>query len=501
MREGGGWATRLGFILAAVGSAIGLGNIWRFPYQVSENGGGAFLLPYFGALVLAGIPVLIVELWLGSETRLTTPLALREKFRESEFLGWWAVLNGFIVNAYYVVILGWALGFVWFALTNAWAGETLSDFFAAYLQSWWPAIGVLIVWGVNYVVLVLGVEKGLERANKLIVPLIWVFVIVLAIRGITLPGGMEGLNNYLEPDTAALADPGIWISAFGQIYFTLSVALGIMTTYASYQPEGEDITNNAMIIALANTGFAFLAGFAIFPYVTATGVEIDQSIGLAFIVLPKAFAQLPLTQVFGAVFFGLLTLAGLSSSLSLAEGQVGPLREKLAMERTTAVTAIVLPGLALSLLIGAEGALTALLAPSGPIGSVLQEGLGVTLGGVFEPGDSYAASLSLLSSFDTASATYTLPLIALGETLLFGWVYGADRIATAVNEVSDVHLPPIVLQVSLQIVVPAVLAYSILSKIAGGQSGLIAPFVIVISLVIASYTRRRSEAVSGGDVQ
>lgn len=470
MAETGNWATRTGFILSAVGSAIGLGNIWRFPYQVAENGGGAFLIPYFAALVLAGIPVLIVELWLGSETGLTTPLAIREKFEESEFLGWWAVLNGFLVNAYYVVILGWALAFIVFSATHDWTGNT-QQFFVEFITSWQPVAGVVVVWALNYLILRLGIEDGLERGNKIFVPLIWVLVIALAIRGLTLPGGLEGLNYYLTPEFDALTDPDIWISAFGQIYFTLSVALGIMMTYASYQPAGQDISNNAFIIALANTGFAFLVGFAIFPYMTATGVSPDSGIGLAFIVLPKAFAQLPLTPLIGGVFFVLLSMAGLSSSLSLAEAQVGPLQQKLDLDRTTTLNAVALAGVALSLLIAAEGPL-----------------------GLLDGSEGLGASLELLTLFDTSSATFTLPLIALGETLIFAWIYGADRIREAANEVSDITIPGWWFDLMLRYVVPVALGVTILRK-AVGKPGLIAPLVIVISAAIASYVKDRSEAV------
>ncbi|MFB6161958.1 MAG: hypothetical protein ABEJ86_00745 [Halococcoides sp.] len=344
---------------------------------------------------------------------------------------------------------------------------------------------MVAIWAVNYVILQLGIEDGLERANKLFVPFIWVLVILLAIRGIMLPTGLVGLEFHLTPDFGTLTDPSIWISAFGQIYFTLSVALGIMITYASYQPEGQDITNNAFIIAFANCGFAFLAGFAIFPYLLAADASAAESIGLAFVVLPKAFQTIPFTPIVGALFFLLLTFAGLSSSLSLAEAQVGPLRQKLDLGRTTTVNAVALAGVLLRLVIAAEG-------PLGLLGA----------------GDGLGKSLQLLTIFDTSSATYTLPMIALGETLIFGWVYGVgtfdggQRIAKAANAVSDFSIPPTVYAVVLQIVVPAALGYTILSKIVvDGQSGLIAPLVIVVSAAVASAVTQRSESVArnGGE--
>jgi NSS family neurotransmitter:Na+ symporter len=460
------WGTRTGFVLAAIGSAIGLGNIWRFPYQVYDNGGGAFLLPYLAALLLAGIPVLILEIGLGSETGKTTPMAIREKIVESEFLGWWAVLNSYLVNMYYVVILGWAVMYIPYSMTLAWGANPNDFFFGEFLTSWWPLVGAVLIWGINYAVVRTGVEDGLERVNVVLVPAIWLIVVALAIRGLTLPGGIEGLNFYLTPDFGALTDPQIWLSAFGQIYFTLSVGLAIMITYASYQPEGQDVSNNAFIIAFANSGFAFLAGFAIFPVLAATGTEPTQSIGLAFVVLPEAFEAIPLSEIVATLFFLLLTLAGLSSSLSLAEAQVGPIQEKLDVSRQRATNWIVGVGALGSALIAAEGPL-GLLAGDNP--------------------------LNLLVLLDTSSATFTLPLIAFGEALIFGWVYGADRIREHANEVSDFHIGPW-FDWTLRVVVPLALGYSILSS-AVDKPGLLAPFLIVLSAVLASLIKDRREDV------
>ena len=469
------WGTRIGFILAATGSAIGLGNIWRFPYQVYANGGGAFLLPYLAALLLAGIPVLIIEIALGEETQLTTPLAIREKIKESEFIGWWAVLNGFIVNTYYVVILGWALMFIFFSFTEPWAGGSTNEyFFNTFLAGWFPVVGAILVWAINYGVLWFGVSDGLERANKFLVPGVWILVIVLAIRGITLTGGIEGLNFYLEPNFDEILNAEVWISAFGQIYFTLSVALGIMITYASYQPEGQDISNNAFIIAFANTGFAFLAGFAIFPVLFAAFENpteaVTDGIGLSFVVLPEAFAKLPggelTASLAGGVFFLMLTMAGLSSSLSLLEAAVGPFHEKLDIPRRFALNVLVAVGAIFSVGIALEG----------PLG--------------FSPG----TPLEILTILDTSSATFTLPLIAFGETLIFAWVYGADRIRETANEVSDFHIG-VWFDWVVRIVVPVALGYSILRN-AVDTPGLIAPFLIMLSAVIASLVKERRDTVT-----
>lgn len=451
------WGTRIGFVLAAVGSAIGLGNIWRFPYQVYNNGGGAFLIPYFAALVIAGIPVLILELELGGETQKTTPLAIREKLKESEFIGWWAVLNGWIVNMYYVVILGWALSFIAYSLTLGWGENVSAWFMSEYLTSWIPVAGVIIVWALEYFIVKAGVKDGLERSNKIFVPGIWILVGVLVIRGLTLPGAIQGLNFYLTPDFGALTNASIWISAFGQIYFTLSVAMGIMITYGAYQPKKQDVINNSFLIAFLNCGFAFLAGFAIFPIMSASGVEPASGVGLAFMVLPKAFEALPASRIVGAIFFIMLTMAGLSSSLSLAEAQVGPLSGKFNLKRSKVVNYVVGISLIGSLLVALDG----------------------TIGIV---GDS---PLALLTVLDTSSATYTLPMVAFGESLVFGWVYGAEKIRTYANSVSDFTIGGWYNWV-LKVVVPVVLGYSIISKF-GDKPGLIAPFLLMLSAALASW--------------
>ncbi|OKY77504.1 MAG: Na+-dependent transporter of the SNF family [Candidatus Methanohalarchaeum thermophilum] len=462
MAENEKWGTRIGFVLAAIGSAIGLGNIWRFPYQVYNSGGGAFLIPYFAALIIAGIPVLILELGLGGETGKTTPLAIREKLRESEFIGWWAVLNGWLVNMYYAVIVGWSVVFVGFSLTLAWQGTELSNFFMNnFLNSWLPVVGVILVWILQYFIMKAGIKEGLEKANKIFVPAIWVIVILLVLRGITLDGAIQGLNYYLTPDFGALTNAEIWINAFGQIYFTLSVALGIMITYASYLPEKSDITNNAFIIALANCGFAFLVGFAIFPIMVAGGIEPTSGIGLAFMALPKAFEFLPFSNVFASLFFVLLTMAGLSSSISLAEAQIGPIREKLTLKRSKTVSYVIAISLIGSLIIALEGPL-----------------------GLF--GDN---PLSLLTILDTSSATYTLPIIAFGEALIFGWVYGIDKIRTYVNSVSDYTMGTW-FNYFLKIVVPIALGYSILSKTVT-RPGLLPPFLIMIGAALASIVKEQ----------
>jgi NSS family neurotransmitter:Na+ symporter len=247
-----------------------------------------------------------------------------------------------------------------------------------------------------------------------------------------------------------------------------------MITYASYQPEGKDITNNAFIIAFANTGFAFLAGFAIFPVLFAAFSNpteaVTNGIGLSFVVLPRAFAQLPggelTSAALGGVFFLMLTMAGLSSSLSLLEAAIGPFHEKLDVSRRRALNVLAGMGAIFSVGIALEGPLG--FAPNTP--------------------------LQVLSILDTSSATFTLPMIAFGETLIFAWVYGADRIRETANEVSDFRIG-VWFDWMVRIVVPTVLGYSILRN-AVDRPGLIAPFLIMLSAVVASLVKERRDDVS-----
>lgn len=417
------WGSRLGFVLAAVGSAIGLGNIWRFGYMVYENGGGAFLIPYFVALFAVGIPIMILEIALGHSTKGSAPLAFRRVGRKSELIGWFGVLTGFIITTYYVVIIGWAFNYLLKSISLAWGSDPNAHFFGDFLQlSSSPgeiggivpavAIGALLMWFVNWIIVVFGVQRGLERANKVFIPALFILVFILVIRGVTLPGGLDGVNWYLEPDFSALKDANIWLMAMSQMFFTLSLGFGIMVAYGSYLERKTDIINNSILISLLNCGFSFLAGFAIFGtlgYMAHTqGVPFEevvtQSIGLAFVAIPKAINLLPAgSQIFGLIFFLALVFAGLSSSVSLVEAVSSSLMDKYEMSRTKAVTLVILISTVISLLY-------------------------TTRGGLYW--------LDMVDHF----ATESLVVVGILEAIVIIWILGGDKILEYANRVSEVRL-------------------------------------------------------------
>ena len=351
------WATKLGFILAAIGSAIGLGNIWRYPYVVYENGGGAFLLPYFIALATAGIPIVILEYSLGNRYGVAGPFAYRSLSRRWEWLGWWQALVAFVISTYYMVILGWVLSYTYFSLGTQWGSDTEGFFFGEFLgasDSFWNVGGfrvgvlvpVVIMWAVTYTLLRSGIRRGIELLSRVLIPVLVVMILIVTIRGITLPGAGEGLGVLLTPDFGALASPGVWVAAYGQVFFSLSIAFSIMITYASYLPRDSELSNTGIIMALSNSGFEFLAAIGVFAVLgflavqqnTQVGEVATDGIGLAFIAFPQIINELPgLNSLFGFLFFGALLFAGMTSAVSILEACIAAVRDKFGLSRSAGV--------------------------------------------------------------------------------------------------------------------------------------------------------------------
>src|SRR5690554_4793616 len=242
------------FILSAIGSAVGLGNIWRFPYVAYEGGGGAFLIPYLCALLTAGIPLLFLDYAIGHRYRGSAPLAFRRMHRAAEPLGWWQVLICVVIAAYYAVIIAWAAMYTWFSARLTWGeGNEQNFFFTEFLQSgnvaeggvsttFVPQVGIplVIVWVVVIVIMAFGVRRGIGLANLVLMPLLTVMFVILVVQSLFLPGAMEGLNAFFTPNWEALANPAVWASAYGHIFFSLSVAFGIMVTRSEERRVGKE---------------------------------------------------------------------------------------------------------------------------------------------------------------------------------------------------------------------------------------------------------------------
>ncbi len=350
------WGTRAGFLMAAIGSAIGLGNIWRFPYVAYDNGGGAFLIPYLIALLTAGIPLLILEYSIGHRYRSSAPLSYRRIYRPAEAIGWWQVAICFVIAVYYAVIVAWAIRYAGFSIGQQWGDDPNGFFFEEFLQISdtpgmvsgfvsgvaWPLIAV---WVVVLGILALGVRKGIEKANKVFIPLLVVLFVLLVAQSLTLEGASEGLNALFTPDWSAMLDGGVWIAAYGQIFFSLSVGFGIMITYSSYLQRRADLSGSAMVAGLANSSFELLAGIGVFATLgfmaASAGTPIDElatgGIGLAFVAFPQIISNMPAGELFGVLFFASLAIAGLTSLISIVQVIVGSVADRTGLKRVPAV--------------------------------------------------------------------------------------------------------------------------------------------------------------------
>lgn len=351
------WGTRAGFIMAAVGSAIGLGNIWRFPAVAYDNGGGAFFLPYLFALLTAGIPLLILEFTVGHKYRGSAPLSYARLSKKYEWLGWWQVAISFVIATYYAVIIAWAMSFTTFSFNLKWGDDPNGFLFGEYLKlAESPGdvggivpgvlIPLILVWVITLGILFKGIKKGIEIANKIFIPVLVVLFLIIVVRAITLDGAAQGLDAFFKPDWSMIANPSVWVAAYGQIFFSLSIGFAIMVTYSSYLPKKTDLTNSAFITGFANSGFELLAGIGVFAALgfmaAQAGVPINEvvssGVGLAFVVFPQIINEFPaLNGLFGSLFFICLTLAGLTSLISIVETFVAGVQDKFKVSRTKAV--------------------------------------------------------------------------------------------------------------------------------------------------------------------
>ncbi|OTG68965.1 sodium-dependent transporter [Acinetobacter sp. ANC 4169] len=354
------WSSRSGFIIAAVGSAVGLGNIWRFPYVAYENGGGAFLIPYLIALITAGLPLLFLDYAVGHRSNSSPPKAYRKLFRGGETLGWWQVSVCIIIGLYYASVLTWAGSYVYFSIGQMWGSDPEGFFFKTYLQTseatgfdprfvshiFWPLAGI---WALTLVILYGGVKKGVELSNKIFMPLLFVLFTILVIQALRLPGAVDGLNAFFTPNWAAMMDYKVWLAAYGHTFFSLSVGFGIMVTYASYLKPKTNLTGSGLIVGFANASTEILAGIGIFSalgfmaYTANSNVQdvVSGGIGLAFIAFPKIISSLGAgADLFGILFFSSLFVAGISSMVSILEVPIAAMMDKLKWGRKKAVTIV-----------------------------------------------------------------------------------------------------------------------------------------------------------------
>lgn len=333
------WGSRYGFVLATIGGAVGIGNIWRFSYVAGENGGAVFLFIYLVFVLLIGIPLMIAEFSIGRHSQGDAISAFETTSKAGPWrtVGWLGVLAAILLLSYYAVIAGWALKYFSGAATGAlWhaAGEDYGGYFKQFISgrgeplAWQAtalAIAMLIVAG--------GVRRGIERTNRLLIPILAIIIIVLAGYALTLPGSDAGLRFLFAPDWTALREPSVYAAALGQAFFTLGIGMAFFVTYGSYMPRTFSVPTSAAIVAVGDTLFALIAGLAIFPAVFALGGNPAAGPELAFVTLPQIFLKMPAGADVGVVFFLLLALAAITSMVALLEIPVTALTYRIRLPR------------------------------------------------------------------------------------------------------------------------------------------------------------------------
>ncbi|MFO8001644.1 MAG: sodium-dependent transporter [Marinilabilia sp.] len=384
---------KFGIIAAAAGSAIGLGNIWRFPYILGENGGGAFLLVYLLFVLIIGVPVMISELLIGRKAQQNVFGAFRKLAPRQHWylIGVMGVGAAFLILSFYSVVAGWTLQYVYLSITDALSGNSPSEMVAVFegvqdakLQS---IVWTLLFMGGTAYIVRSGIEKGIEKYTKILMPVLLVIIIALNIRAVTLEGASEGLAFLFNPDFSKL-NSDVVLEALGQAFFSLSIGMGVIVTYGSYIKKSESLGGTALSVSFADTIIALLAGVAIFPAAFAFGMEPNQGPGLVFVTLPNIFNQMAGGYFFGLLFFILLAIAAFTSSISLLEVVVAYFTEELKLRRKQATWI-------------AAGIIAVLAVAC-------------------------ALSSSVFGGFDYVSSNILLPLGGLFVVIFVGWIMGVS---------------------------------------------------------------------------
>ncbi|MFI3245287.1 MAG: sodium-dependent transporter [Ferrimonas sp.] len=316
----GSWGTKLGFIMAAAGSAVGLGNIWKFPYTAGESGGGAFVMIYLAFVIFIGFSVMLAEFAIGRRSGRAAVGAFKSVDRKWSFVGCLGVLSGLLIMGFYPVVGGWALAYVFKTgggLLNDPAA--IGDSFGAFItNAYEPLMWMAVYLALNIFVVVKGIAGGIEKAGKVLMPILFLMLTIIAVKGLSLPGAMAGVEFLFKPDFSKVTSDVV-LAALGQAFFSLSLGMGCMVTYGSYLKKKENLVQNTGIIIGLDTCVALLAGLAMFPAMFAFAMEPAAGPGLVFVVVPQLFAEMTGGTLFALMFFIGLTVAALTSSISLLE--------------------------------------------------------------------------------------------------------------------------------------------------------------------------------------
>ena len=407
------WGSKTGFILAAAGSAIGLGNIWKFPYIAGENGGASFVIVYLACISVIGLPVLIAEILIGRTTQ-RDPVGAFYKLSQSKFwagVGGIGVLCGFLILSFYAVIAGWALGYIVEAARGSfydWSEPVVSaEHFNSLVGNIAWILGYLLLFMIFTMLIVFaGVQKGIERGSKILMPILVILLLILMVRGLTLDGAGRGIEFLWNPDWSKINARSVLI-ALGHAFFTLSLGMGAMLTYGSYMSKKDNVPNSAFQIVVLDTLVALIAGIAIFTSVFAVGLDPSAGPGLIFHTLPVVFIKMPGGYIFSILFFILLTIAALTSAISLLEVVTSYFVDERGWKRHSAV--IFLSGI--TFLLGVPSALSY---------NVLS--------------DLKLFNLNFFDLVDFLASNILLPLGGLLISIFVAWIWGFDKALVNLKE-------------------------------------------------------------------
>ena len=398
------WGSKIGFILAASGSAVGLGNLWKFPFMAGQNGGGAFVLIYFAILFIVGFTLMLAELTIGRKTQLSPVGAYRALDKRFTWVGAIGVLAGFLILSFYSVVGGWVIRYIVKAVTGAFTiadPEVLGGLFVNFITNpVEPIIYHLIFMILTLGIVIGGISGGIEKYSKILMPSLFVMMILIMIRSLTLPNAMEGVKFLLVPDFSKITGDVV-LAALGQVFFSLSLGMGAMITYGSYLSKDEDLISSSVQIPLIDTAIALIAGLAILPAVFSFGFDPEGGPGLLFITLPAVFSQMPLGSVFGVIFFTLVLFAALTSSISLLEVVVSYVVDEWKWNRKMA--SIVLGGIIF------------LMGVPSSLGMGVWSNIRIVMG------------RDIFDSVDFIASNVFLPLGGLMLCIFIGWFWGIDK--------------------------------------------------------------------------
>lgn len=417
------WNSNLTFILAMVGSAVGLGNIWRFPNVLYSNGGASFIIPYIVSLFLLGISFVLVEYAVGFKFKTSLAKILYNIHKKLEPVAWMVLTIVFLITTYYICVVGWDLIYLVLSFTKAWGANTDLYFAQNVLHATDSIngiftivpnilISIIVIWLIVWAIIKTNLNDGIGKASRILLPILCLIVVIFVIYSLTLPGAYIGYSQLFHPNWSALTDSDVWLAAFGQIVFSLSLGMAIALTYASYLPEESKLVDNALIVAFSNSGFEVfnsIGMFSVLGFMAMTsGIAfndlVTEGTGLAFVVFPQAFNVMEAGSILGPLFFLCILFAGITSAIALLEGICYSISEKFDFSREKSATIVCIVGGLISIIF-------------------------TTTSGSY-----------ILEVFDSFLNNFALLFAVLLECIIFGWVYDFDELINTLNKDSRIHV-------------------------------------------------------------